>query len=343
MQEKIIHIHDWDPILPASLGGQVRKVDLPRNFLYDSLLLMQTAIIVDDGGGGNPVYTEDAEDRMVDRVRVVIEGDTPIDIYNRLLQKAVVEPMEGVANDINQQTAGLAGATHTLQIVNKIPFVDGFAKTLEAKVSTMVRSWARRTFRFELTTPAALNEIMANPGVGAVALTNITYRLYAIVAEIDDTEKEIFDKALSKMLRITDDFEEWIAARANAVFNNQNLNRGHQALSVRMMVTDGTAPIQTRSQTDVTDFSLKIGDDDFIPARLPYAVQKVENVWEKETGFDAPNGIIGINLDKEKTHASAPFTTNLEDFKLWFTAIAPAATGRLDLALMEKAEARYVS
>jgi len=342
VKEKIISIHDFEPVLAAGLGGRARKIEIPRNFLFRALMIVTTALLADDGGGAAPVYAQDAHLRMMDRVQLKTDADMPINANHRALVRSVLEPMHGVEDDfILDPAAGTIGADHTIVHTTRIPFCDetpGTSKT--AQVATMLRSWARKTLDFSIFTPANVDEMLVNGMGGVVTLTELEYRVYAHVYELTSAEQAMFDKSTKDQLRMIDDFEQIAAARAYAPFLNKDLDRGEQVLSIGLMATDDGV----RDPLQLETVGLQLANLPNLPEAIPTALLKSMNVLERR--YDAPDGIYWIDLDGERSHASAPKTTNLEQFRLPYSAAGPAGApgtfAGLNLVMLERGNAKYV-
>jgi len=337
MKEKLIHITDFAPlaaVAPANVPQVVQSVELPRNYLYAELILLSLVSITDNGVGGLvPIYTQDFQHRTAARLTVRDESDDPINVAGRLLGMAFSEPLQGVVNDF-QFTAPAVGGVHNVENTYRIPFYDPRAGDQVTRVSTMIRSWARKKFSFEVLTPLVAD--IMGPGVGsAVALTAVWNRLYARVYEVTADERAIFDAALVHKLRLRDTFEEYPGAVAYRAFLNTDLNRGNKTLRLHTMFTDGLV----RAVLPV-EMGVRVADQPIFGPNIPEDVVTAENV--KDYAFAVPNGVYIIDMDRERAHVGCPETTGLENFRFDFSSIAPPlGLGRLDVLQVEKALAGY--
>lgn len=331
MKDKIILIQDF----PARVAGfaQPYTVEVPKNYLIESLFIREEHTITDDGLGAAPAYTQDAGLRQSALIEFETEADTPVFVTGRSLSH-YNQICNGVLDDVEATPAAI-GAAHTLVHVQRLPFADMQAASLPAKLETMFLGLGRTTANLRVT-PAAVNQMMINGVGGTVAITGQHFSVFAKVIEMnDEAERQLFRDAQVFQLRIREEIETIMAPTPYAPFLNKHVNRGHQTLAFMSMMTDN----DTRSPDMPLSFGVTVADIPLLP--VPTPEELITRLNYEDRGFVPPDGVHYINLDQGHNHEAAPWTIGSENFSLNRAVNAPAGTGLMHVTHIEKANARY--
>ena len=335
MRTKITRIHDFPAVAAADLGNRILSYELPKNYVYVSLILQAVAVVTTTVVA--PTRSEDAQHRMAERYTLTRDGGTPVNVAARPFG-LFAEELHGVADDI-QETAPLVIGANTLEHLVEIPLCDPTVPFASPQyVESLLVGFRRTALEFKIQVPLNVEQMYTAAG-GTVVLTSLNYHLFARILT-DYTQKDVQSLLkLNREMRYITKREVLPAATGfeYGVYRDEHLDRDVRPLKIGHLLMDD----KVRDPDLLEECTVKIGGDFYQPENFDADCLKAIDVWRGK--FDQVDGFYITDLDGVHDHASAPFASRGADFQLWRTILAagPVAAGSYDVVQMSIGDAEY--